>query len=44
MTSIRDVSASFRKQSIFAIQTAPEEATNCHLRDLVKLKALVICV
>jgi hypothetical protein len=44
ITSTRNVNASFRKQSVFAIQTAPDEATNCHLRDLVKMKALVIRV
>jgi hypothetical protein len=44
ITSTRNVSASFRNQSVFAIQTAPDEATNCHLRDFVKMKVLVIRV
>jgi hypothetical protein len=44
MTSTRNVSASFHEQSVLAIQTAPDEATNSHRRDLVKMQDLEIRV
>jgi tripartite-type tricarboxylate transporter receptor subunit TctC len=42
ITSTSDVIALFQKQSAVAVQTTPEEAANRYLRDLARMKDIVV--
>jgi tripartite-type tricarboxylate transporter receptor subunit TctC len=42
ITAMPDVIAMFQKQSAVAVQTSPEEASNRYLRDLARMKDIVV--